>query len=101
MIRFNKIDEFIEEMRKEEVADNIVRLTTMRESKPPTPITRLSIVGTAKVRDEIVRLDRHCGDLWGIDTVDDKVKAKADEMMEVLRGILEEQGFEIRAGIFE
>jgi len=106
LVKFNDLDEFLAEMEKDksEIARGIVRVTTLREkSKSPSfPFFFYSVIATYRRGDEIVRLDRFCGNYWP------KVESKSNkETEENIQGIYEaldrkikERGLEMRAGVY-
>ncbi len=62
------------------------------------PIKYLSVIGTAQVLNNVVRLDRYCGELWGIPDPDSKTYTKAQEAMEQLEEEIKSLKLEVRAG---
>ena len=101
-VKFSVPEEFLEELGKELVDRGLVRITHLsRPTKISPNIHHLSIVATAKVAGDILRLERYCGDIWNIGSQDVKVK---DEAEAIKRKILEGCAalhLEVRGGVLE
>jgi len=106
LVKFNDLNEFLAEMEKDrdEITRGIVRVTTLREqSKAPSfPFLFYTVIATYRRGDEIVRLDRFCGNYWP------KVESKGNEETErnikdaykALDEKIKELGLEMRAGVY-
>lgn len=107
-VKFNYQSEFIDELEKEfgelpaPPPFTILRLTNLFRPIPNlAPIRRLAVVATIKVRDDIIRLERDCGDVWGIKQQDEKTYERAEQIHNEIEKACEELGIEVRAGIIE
>jgi hypothetical protein len=105
IVRFSDTEEFLEEL-KHEVAEGgpvgrLVRVTLMRSATSHVPIQRLAVVATFRsVREEVVRLERYCGDLWDV-TADEETWARGKLMRDrVLEGA-DELAVDVRSGMLE
>jgi len=105
IVRFNVYDEFLAELTKDiELVDRrIVRITNLCQgSTVSSSLKHLSVVATAKVGVDIVRLDVYCGDVWGLNTQhNDVTRKKAQDIQHRITQAGAQLGFEIRAGILE
>jgi hypothetical protein len=130
IIKFNQVDEFVEELKKEfpiaipnpdpdlnqeekkslmaairRGLGQILRLTCLyRDSTMNSNIKHATVIATIKSASEkdIIRLERYCGEMWGVGgEVDDKVKANRDTAFKSIEDACKELGIEVRAGIFE
>jgi len=108
IIKFSYQDEFIEELQKEfgylpaPPPFTLLRLTNLFRPIPNlAPIRRLSVVATIKVRDDIIRLERDCGDIWGIGEQDKKTFERAEQIHNEIEKVCEGLGIEVRAGVIE
>jgi len=105
IVRFNVYDEFLAELTKDiELVDRrIVRITNLYQGSTVSPsLKHLSVVATAKVGVDIVRLDVYCGDVWGLNTQhNDVTRKKAQDIQHRITQAGAQLGFEIRAGILE
>lgn len=108
IVRFNYEDEFIDELKKEfgqlpaPPPFTLVRLTNLFKSIPNlAPIHHLAVVATIKVREDIIRLERYCGDTWAMPEPDEKTYQKAQEIHIKIEKACAELGIEVRAGVWE
>lgn len=106
IIKFNYQYEFIEELKKVKLEQPLVRLTNLqRHSEKIAPLRSLFIVSTAKtVNGDIVKLERYCGQLWGIEQEvkeDKKAWEQAESIHSQIKKACEALKLEVRAGIFE
>jgi len=102
MVRFNDVNEFLENLDKDRdlVDRRIVHVTNLyRASKLTASIQHLSVLATARISGEIVRLEVYCGDLWGITHQDEPVLAKADRVKGDLMEGAGSLDLDIRAGM--
>ena len=111
-VKFNAVDEFIEELKKSQPWPRIVRLTYLsRQSSVSPNIRHLFVVSTFvatawlspdKPIETLVRLDKFCGDTWGLNTEEDKkVQEQAEVVVKQIEDACREVGYEVRAGVFE
>jgi len=105
IIKFNDLDEFLAEMEedRDEITRGIVRVTTLREANRTAPnLYFYSVIATYRRGDEIVRLDRFCGNYWP--RVDPEGNEKTRKNIEDIYGVLEERikalNLEMRAGVY-
>jgi len=106
IVKFNDPKEFLEEMEKDrdEIDRRIVRLTTLRTpSKQVHSIYLYTVVATYRRGDEIVRLEKFCGDYWH--DINTKGNEKTEQNIKATYEILEEGirklGLEVRGGTYE
>lgn len=106
-VSFNSVEEFIEELRKEAEAGSIegkiVRVSCLYTNSRISPnIKHVSAVSTFVAHGHIVRLDRYCGNHWGINQEsDDKTLEKAKETSQKIEAVCKELGLDVRTGLFE
>ena len=104
IVKFNAPEEFLAELTKDValVDRQIVRATNLyRQSTYSPGVQHLSVVATARVGSDIVRLDLYCGDLWHIERQDTPVTAKAERMRRALAEGCARLGLEVRAGMLD
>lgn len=107
-VKFNAVEEFCDELEKEasEMPRKIVRLTNSTRLSPLSPsIKHLSVIATFLItlpsgQHGIVRLERYCGDLWGMGR-DAKVLEEAERLAGVVSATCKKLGLEVRAGVLE
>ena len=107
-IKFSHQDEFINEISLEfgrlpaPPPFTLLRLTNLYKAIPNlAPIRRLFVVATIKVGDDIVRLERDCGDIWSIEEQDKKAFERAKLIHNEIERACEGLGIEVRAGVIE
>lgn len=109
-VKFTSVEEFIDELNKEfeESAKgsirelNILRLTNLFSPIPNLgPIRSLTVVATIKVRDDIIRLNRYCGQIWDMKDTDKETYERAEAVHKQIEEAAKKLGIEIRAGIYE
>jgi hypothetical protein len=104
-VKFTDAAEFVEELRKDLdlVERGIVRLTIRarpaREVDLPD-LRHVSVVATALVEGRFVRLDRSCGETWGLDQ-DKQVLELAEEVQRLIEEFCQETGLKVRGGVYE
>ena len=103
LVKFSFQDEYIDELKKAKLEQPIVRLTNLqRHSEKIAPLRHLQVISTAKAANgDIIRLERYCGQLWGIDREDKEVWERAELVHKEIKEACEALRLEIRAGIFE
>jgi len=78
-----------------------VRLTNFyRPSQRVPSIQHLSVVATARVGRDIIRLEVYCGDLWHLDR-DQPVLDRAKALHTTIEEGCARLGLEVRAGVIE
>jgi len=112
-VKFNSVEEFLEELKKSQPSPGIVRVTFLSKQSSLSPnIRHLLLVSTFLLRgwvgaeqrpiEDIVRLDKFCGSTWGLNTEEDmKVHERAQAAAKQIEDICKELGYEVRAGVFE
>lgn len=106
MVRFSRMDEFLEELRRDAalVDRRIVRVTVAATPSKLHPIEYFSVVATARVGEDkqLVRFERFVGDDLGRDEGAD-VRKRAHALREELAAELARapESFDVRAGVFE
>lgn len=105
IVKFNSTEEFCEELRKDafKVDRGIVRVTNLfRVSGLSPSIRHLIVVATYSAEGQVVKLERYCGDIWGINKeADDKVLSKAQAFHDFIISTCQELCLELRAGTLE
>src|SRR5881628_1875752 len=69
VVKFNTPGEFLAELKQDcqQIDRGIVRVTNLYRGSTVSPsLHHLSVVATARVGRDLVRLDYYCGDLWQI-----------------------------------
>jgi hypothetical protein len=107
-VKFNYPGEFLAELKQDcqQVDRGIVRVTTLYRGSTGSPGMRhLSVVATARVGRDLVRLDCYCGDLWQIGDQDSPHDQQVMERIQRLSSTLQDGcsqlGLEVRAGLLE
>jgi dsDNA-specific endonuclease/ATPase MutS2 len=102
MLRFNDIEEFFEELKKDRdlIERGIVRVTSiLRPSQSVPSIFHIVVAATARVAGEIVRLDIYCGDVFqGFDRDSEVLKA-ANEKIGMIKERCTSLELDVRAGV--
>lgn len=113
ILKFNSVDEFLEELKKSQPCPTIVRVTFLFTPSSLSPnIRHLSVVSTFLLRgwvgaeqrpvEDIVRLDKFCGDTWGLNGEEDKkVQDRAEAIFKLIEDVCKKLGYEVRAGVLE
>ncbi|MBA7520395.1 hypothetical protein ES705_12491 [subsurface metagenome] len=103
IIRFSFQDEYINELKKAKLEQPIVRLTNLkRPNEKIAPLHSLCVVSTAKAANgDIIKLERYCGQLWGIERDDEKVWKQAASVHSDIQEACLALKLEVRAGILE
>ncbi len=103
IIKFNFQDEYINELKKAKLEQPIVRLTNLqRHSEKIAPLRSLFVVSTAKAANgDIIKLERYCGQLWGIEKEDERAWQKAAGIHSDIQEACLALKLEVRAGILE
>lgn len=101
MVQFNDVHEFLNNLDKDRhlIERRIVRITNLfRQSRLTASIQHLSLVATAQVSGEIVRLEVYCGDLWNLGS-DQPVVDKTKEIHQTLTDECARLNLDVRAGL--
>ena len=101
MVQFNDVHEFLDNLDRDHdlVERRIMRVTNLyRQSKLTASIQHLSVVATARVSGEIVRLEVYCGDLWNLGS-DQAALEKASEVQRTLTEECARLDLDVRAGL--
>lgn len=114
LVRFNQVEEFCDELRKEQgnIERRIVRVTKLyTQSKMAASIKHVQVISTFLVcafpsalpaaGPNIVRLERYCGDIWGIKNQDQPVLERAEAAIKKIEQVCQELGLEVRPGVIE
>jgi hypothetical protein len=100
---FTEPGEFVAELARDQerglVERGIVRVTKVGRPAMNGTITRLSVEAAAIVDHRCVRLRVLCGDLWDHPD-DERVQARASELVKTLEEPLLDAGLELRAGLY-
>jgi len=105
IVKFNQVDEFCEELEREQnnIDRGIVRVTnSWQQSKLSSNISHVSVIATCSIKGQIVRLDRYCGDHWGLKSeTDEKTMQKAEQAQEEIKVCCVRLNLDMRAGVLE
>ena len=106
-VQFNDIDEWIAELfgDPELIADRVVRVTILMRRENELPIGWYTLVGTALMRDQVVRLDKGMGSAMlgedGSDSQSRETIARCNAAVRDLSDRLTAQGLDVRCGIIK
>jgi hypothetical protein len=103
-VRFNSIQEFTAELRAD--PPKVLRLTKSFAQTDHAPLQHVSVIATyVNTGGQIVRLDRHIGQMFGgrmpETEIDRKVMDRADKVIRELETFAQEFKIEVRAGVYE
>ena len=105
IVQFNAVDEFLAELTTDrtQVDRKLVRVTNLYQQSTQVPsLQYVSVVATARVATDIVRLDVYCGEVWNVDTQHSgPVLKKAEALQQRIREACAQLGFEVRAGVLK
>jgi len=102
IIKFNVADEFIDELGKCCLEAPVVRLTNLFRAEPKLPIKNLFVIATTKASNgDIIRLEKFCGQVWGVEEQDRKTLEKAEQIHDKIQKACEQLKMEVRAGVIE
>lgn len=106
-VRFNEVDEFIEEVSREFKGAQIfpkpiLRLTGLLK-ETSTPLRNLYLCATIlNLRGQIVLLEKYCGGLWAPGSPEDKkTQDRYAEFHSQIEKAVEELPLEVRHGVYE
>jgi hypothetical protein len=105
IVQFNNVEEFVAELTTDlaQLDRQLVRVTNLYQQSRQTPIIQyVSVVATARVAADILRLDVYCGDVWNVDTQHNApVLKKMEAVQQHLRVSCVQLGIEVRAGLWK
>ena len=105
IVQFNNVEEFLTELTTDlaQLDRRLVRVTNLYQQSTQTPIIQyVSVVATARVAGDILRLDVHCSELWNVDTQHNApVLKKVEAVQQRIRASCVQLGMEVRAGLLK
>ena len=105
IVQFNNTEEFLAELTADlvQLDPKLVRVTNCYQHSTQTPIIQyVSVVATARVSADILRLDVFCGEVWNVDTQHNTpVWKKVEAVQHQLRASCAQLGLEVRAGLWK
>ncbi len=114
IVRFNNVDEYLEELEKEaaqgHIPRGIVRATSMYSPSKLSPnIHNLSVVSTflsspphgRNADVYMVRLDKRCGQLWDLESQDQAVVEQAEQVHLKISQKCAALNLDLRSGLIE
>jgi hypothetical protein len=105
IVQFNNVEEFLTELTADlaQLDRQLVRVTNLYQQSRQTPIIQyVSVVATARVAADILRLDVYCGEVWNVDTQHNApVLKKVEAVQQHLRVSCVQLGIEVRAGLWK
>lgn len=105
IVQFNNVEEFLTELNTDlaQLDRKLVRVTNLYQQSRQTPIIQyVSVVATARVAADILRLDVYCGEVWNVDTQHNApVLKKVEAVQQHLRASCVQLGIEVRAGLWK
>lgn len=107
VVKFNNVDEFIQELELSPPDHGIVRATYIFTPSSISPnIRHVQVVATCFITregdaEQIVRLEKYAGDLWGMGDVDERVMEKAEEAKSSLESKCRHLNLDVRGGMLE
>ena len=103
IVQFNNTEEFLAELTADldKLDRHLVRVTNLYQQSTQMPVMQyVSVVATARVATDIIRLDIYCGDVWNADTQHNApVLKKVEAIQQSLRASCTQLGVEVRAGL--
>jgi hypothetical protein len=106
-VKFNSVDEFLDELKISK-PDPVIRCTLLSKASSLSPnillrfVIATFVVALEKHPVTLVRLERYCGDTWGIDSEkDQRVEAIAESIAKKIEDTCKELGYEVRPGVYE
>jgi hypothetical protein len=105
IVQFNTVNEFLTELTADlaHLDRKLVRVTNLYQHSTQMPIIQyVSVVATARVATDILRLDVYCGEVWNVDTQhNEQVLNKVAALQQRLRESCEQLGIDVRAGLWK
>lgn len=105
VVDFTNVDEFCDELKLSPPDHGIVRITYLYTPSSISPnIRHVQVVATCFITregeaEQIVRMEKYAGDLWGMEISDEKVMAKAEEIKNTLESKCRHLKLDVRGGI--
>jgi hypothetical protein len=103
LVQFNTVEEFLAELAAnlDTLDRHLVRVTNLYQQSTQMPVIQyVSVVATARVATDIIRLDVYCGELWNVDTQHNApVLTKVEAVQHHLRASCTQLSIEVRAGL--
>jgi hypothetical protein len=105
IVQFNTVHEFLAELTADlaQVDRKLVRVTNLYRQSTQMPIIQyVSVVATARVATDIIRLDMYCGEVWNVDTQhNERVLKKVEVLQQSIRESCMQLGIDVRAGLWK
>ena len=105
IVQFNNTEEFLAELAADldKLDRHLVRVTNLNQQSSQLPVIQyVSVVATARVATDIIRLDVYCGELWNVDTQHNApVLTKVEAVQQHLRASCAQLGVAVRAGLWK
>lgn len=105
IVQFNTVNEFLAELTTDltQVDRKLVRVTHLYQQSKQTPSMQyVSVVATARVATDIIRLDVYCGEVWNVNTQhNEPVLKKAEALQQRIREVCAQLGMDVRAGLLK
>ena len=105
IVQFNNTEEFLAELAADldKLDRHLVRVTNLYQQSTQMPVIQyVSVVATARVATDIIRLDVYCGELWNVDTQHNApVLTKVEAVQQHLRASCAQLGVAVRAGLWK
>ena len=105
IVQFNTVREFLAELTADlaQVDRKLVRVTNLYRQSTQMPIIQyVSVVATARVATDIIRLDMYCGEVWNVDTQhNERVLKKVEALQQSIRESCMQLGIDVRAGLWK
>lgn len=105
IVQFNTVNEFLAELTTDltQVDRKLVRVTHLyQQSKQAPSLQYVSVVATARVATDIIRLDVYCGEVWNVNTQhNEPVLKKAEALQQRIREACAQLGMDVRAGLLK
>jgi len=107
VVKYNEVDEYLEELKKDSdtnmVYGQIVRVSNLFTATKLSPnIHHVVVVSTYQSDNNIVRLEKYCGDVYRGDIPEnDTVLQRAEEIQKKIKTACKELKLEVRGGVLE
>ena len=105
IVQFNNTEEFLAELAAdlEKLDRHLVRVTNLYQQSTQMPVIEyVSVVATARMATDIIRLDVYCGELWNVDTQHNApVLNKVEAVQQHLPTSCAQLGLVVRAGLWK
>ena len=105
IVQFNNTEEFLAELAADldKLDRHLVRVTNLYQQSLQMPVIQyVSVVVTARVATDIIRLDVSCGELWNVDTQHNTpVLKKVEAVQQHPRASCAQLGVAVRAGVWK